>query len=1087
MVTLKPLFDLTDYPRHLRYDWGEDLDEVLNDDSVCFSQCKRINDISQPAKLADVLLGFAPKWLWTPLNSRDRVRFRLVSCDQRFQSGFKPENARDSVLKQFKKLLDKAPNSKSDRFPWQNDAAAVGFEGLFNALWNKLSFVYVDSTVIADDPAGVLLRSEAAARDLLLKYGLATSSTQRAAIVDLRCLINESLIAFDPTNDDCPPFATRAPVRIDAADVRLALSDKKEKRRSPPFTLVDRVLLSKARIQPKDLNKKFLFEPPEWHYVVHGTDSIIEFVERDQTDALREKVRQSLIQPLLRGTSNLPVLFVIGPPGAGKSTLVRRVAATLVESGEVVVADAGLNLADGPTDLQCYSEDLQELSGAGRPVLLVLDDPLFEESGWIDLLVHLKQPGFRVAAIAATPDFLHQRYHSRLSKLSCSEFAVAPPSPQEKQRFAEMYGRDISTFGEDSDDFLVMVAEAESGEKFPKIMERLWQTLNGGKPFADNLSFKELPWEVRAFWFVCFIHRCYTLCPLPNLKVALESSGGTGIAMNVETALAKLKAQSGWNIFRHHRSSVSAWNYQGDFVSTAHQKIASVAWNQRPMKWFDTEVDKILAQSTIVEPQSVRNVAIAAGTMAKAEPDSQSAFARELIAHWQKAAAESQRLETRNLCELSAMLLMNSGRQLISPLRKTLRARAIGKDGWLAALQLWFMSSDEAKSRSFPEDIDLVSLIAMADFSLAPNRAIRFFKSLGSQTELLNAVHQRLFESLEGRLGWEIDSTLFVWLLSHAPKGENANRLSHIVKWLECHDDDSFVRARYLTFLQGLPAAFDEQRKQAVADTADWLKRHDENSDVRTQYLDFLQGLPAAFDEQLADAAKATSDWLERHPDSLSVLGRYVSFLLAVPLVALEPLRQASDKHHQRLIEKDPATLGHNFVYGEQLVRSSRFNEAIAQYDIVLKRHKGHEMARRGRALALQKLGRMSEAETEFKHALWWAKFQKQPEAEVEFKNAPRWARLHRQPEAIFHTSLGEFYLESRRWQDAINSFRQAQKEFPDYFGNHWGIAKAQVGLGNFDKAEEALQRALEDPNLKPPVKDEIVQFLDDVRLRRSS
>jgi len=187
------------------------------------------------------------------------------------------------------------------------------------------------------------------------------------------------------------------------------------------------------------------------------------------------------------------------------------------------------------------------------------------------------------------------------------------------------------------------------------------------------------------------------------------------------------------------------------------------------------------------------------------------------------------------------------------------------------------------------------------------------------------------------------------------------------------------------------------------------------------------------------------------------------------------------------LIEKDPATLGHNFVYGEQLVRSSRFNEAIAQYDIVLKRHKGHEMARRGRALALQKLGRMSEAETEFKHALWWAKFQKQPEAEVEFKNAPRWARLHRQPEAIFHTSLGEFYLESRRWQDAINSFRQAQKEFPDYFGNHWGIAKAQVGLGNFDKAEEALQRALEDPNLKPPVKDEIVQFLDDVRLRRSS
>jgi ABC-type cobalamin transport system ATPase subunit len=149
--------------------------------------------------------------------------------------------------------------------------------------------------------------------------------------------------------------------------------------------------------------------------------SDVKFVERDQTDALREKVRQSLIQPLLRGTSNLPVLFVIGPPGAGKSTLVRRVAATLVDSGEVVLADAGLNLAGGPNDLRSYAEDLQELAGAGRPVLLVLDDPLFEEAGWIDLLVHVKQPGFRVAAIAATPDFLHQRYRSQLSKLSCSK------------------------------------------------------------------------------------------------------------------------------------------------------------------------------------------------------------------------------------------------------------------------------------------------------------------------------------------------------------------------------------------------------------------------------------------------------------------------------------------------------------------------------------------------------------------------------------------------------------------------------------------------------------------------------------------
>ena len=198
MVTTKSLFGLTDYPRHLRYDWGEDLDEVLQDDTVCFTQCKRVDDIGQPAKLADVLLGFAPKWLWTPSTNRDRVHFRLVSCDPRLDRGFKQDDARAAVLDQFKKLLDTEPGARSDRSLWQADADDVGFEPLFDALWKTLSFVYVDSNVVTDDPAGVLLSSEVAARHLLLVWGLATASTQKAAIEELRYLINDDLIAFDP-------------------------------------------------------------------------------------------------------------------------------------------------------------------------------------------------------------------------------------------------------------------------------------------------------------------------------------------------------------------------------------------------------------------------------------------------------------------------------------------------------------------------------------------------------------------------------------------------------------------------------------------------------------------------------------------------------------------------------------------------------------------------------------------------------------------------------------------------------------------------------------------------------------------------
>ena len=144
---------------------------------------------------------------------------------------------------------------------------------------------------------------------------------------------------------------------------------------------------------------------------------------------------------------------------------------------------------------------------------------------------------------------------------------------------------------------------------------------------------------------------------------------------------------------------------------------------------------------------------------------------------------------------------------------------------------------------------------------------------------------------------------------------------------------------------------------------------------MRTRYLTFLQGLSAAFDEQRTDAAKATCDWLER------------------------------------LIARNPANFGHNFIYAEQLRRLSRFEEAIVQYDFVLNRHQGHQIARRGRAIALQKLGRVSEAEAEFKHALWWA-------------------GCNEQSQAIFHTSLGEFYLETKRGRRRSIRSNRRKKNF---------------------------------------------------------
>jgi hypothetical protein len=65
---------------------GEDLDEVCNNGSVRFTRCKQVVAIGQPAALADVLIGLAPKWLWVPEAERGRLRFRLVCPDSRFEA-----------------------------------------------------------------------------------------------------------------------------------------------------------------------------------------------------------------------------------------------------------------------------------------------------------------------------------------------------------------------------------------------------------------------------------------------------------------------------------------------------------------------------------------------------------------------------------------------------------------------------------------------------------------------------------------------------------------------------------------------------------------------------------------------------------------------------------------------------------------------------------------------------------------------------------------------------------------------------------------------------------------------------------------
>jgi Tfp pilus assembly protein PilF len=280
--------------------------------------------------------------------------------------------------------------------------------------------------------------------------------------------------------------------------------------------------------------------------------------------------------------------------------------------------------------------------------------------------------------------------------------------------------------------------------------------------------------------------------------------------------------------------------------------------------------------------------------------------------------------------------------------------------------------------------------------------------------------------------------------------------------WLEAHDDNTEVRTQYLAFLMKLPAEFAKLRENAATATESWLVRHDEDTTVRTQYLAFLRQLPPELDEMRRQAALKTSEWLKKHPETLDVCTGYVSFLLAVRHPDLAVLETESIPYHQWIIAKHPEQVGYRFIFGEQLLRLEKFAEAKAEFEQVLERERWHQLAHRGLAIALQNLGEPKKAEDAFNRALYWA------------KENGRYL-------AMFHTSLGMFYLGEKRCLEAIESFAAAGSECPEYYGNHWGIAKAQIELGRLNEARQALEQALADPGLRSPARDEIERALADI------
>jgi hypothetical protein len=732
MSVRQPVLNLEDWPQRLRYDWGEDLDEVCNDGSVRFTQCKRVTTVGQPAALVEVLIGFAPKWLWVPEAERGRLRFRLVCPDPRFAAGStSPGSLKDDVRKHFLSQLNEPPGLHSDRAAWSDDAAFMGSEILFDALWGQFECVYLPAEVVDSEPAGPRLTAEKEALRVLLEHGLIDPSSQTQVLGRLRRLIHDNLITFDPANESLPPSFDHSPRQLDRADVNAAIEPwRPATHRPPPFLLVDRTFLSEQRELERT---QFVARQPDWCDVAHGHDETIKFIERDQTAVLEAAVLEKVVSRIGHA-GRLPTLFVAGAPGGGKTTITRRVAARLVDAGQLLIADTGVGLKEPPGEPDEYVQAIERLQSFGRPVVLLLDDPLYAESPWLDVLRKLNRPGLQVGVLAASPQFLLDEHKAQLRACELSTFEMARPSQNERESLAALYGRSVSSRAEE--DFLVVAMEAAAGVPFSEIIDRLWLTLADGRDLSSARSLSDLPWQSRAYLFVCFFSRAYEACPETLLLRLLEITGGVSGASDVHTELQRMRHFAGWYIFRIGQRARTNYEYQGAPITAAHTVIARQAWEQRPLPWCD--VGGVIIEASVSVPEAIRDVSnlgvrLKSTSFARSTSGtSDNAFASNLIERWLRESS----LETRQVCDMVMPLMVGGDAALFPFIREILIRRATpDSQGWLAALQLWFLRNASEKRQGFPAEINILSLIQSADFSVAANRASQFGQRIKSLSQ----------------------------------------------------------------------------------------------------------------------------------------------------------------------------------------------------------------------------------------------------------------------------------------------------------------------------------------------------------------
>lgn len=488
-----------------------------------------------------------------------------------------------------------------------------------------------------------------------------------------------------------------------------------------------------------------------------------------------------------------------------------------------------------------------------------------------------------LGVLAATPTLLFDTYASSLQRiLAVHSVSLAQPTSQELEGLAELYDREAWSSSSPTD-FLVAKIEAAANQSFEEIINRLWRTVNGGRAVGAS-RFSDLPDELRALLAVCFFHRRGLRCPGLLLDKIVELSGRDGQRESFST---RMQRHQGWSVFRIAPPERRTPDYAGLLVETAHQRIATEAWELRPVRSYS--LPDLIVNASLKAPEAVRSVA----ELAALESPTDSRLLVALLHAWSDPATVKE-IKTRNLADLSSVLSARGHWAEATLLRPVLLSRVEGvSDGWLAALMLWFLSAEDERDRGYPEAVRLGRLISTGDFTIAPSRALKLAKTVPNH--LRSQFMKRLIDDVAEPGSPKVHRYLLTWLLSAAPLEQLEPIRPAIQRWMEENPSASDVTTQYLDLLV---TKTDRQFQSRKEDAALWIWRTFQTSedawvtDVITKYLLLLshvvQGQTEPVDEPRAsdlaalytNVVSAVNNQLIRQPDVSHVGTQFLDFVL---------------------------------------------------------------------------------------------------------------------------------------------------------------------------------------------------------------